>query len=158
MQINSPMFYSRTLIFLGALVRTDFTSYDHRIHALSDDDLETCTSASAVSSELRYLKLRFAWPAMPRSNLNFSTEVYGRQNLVCSKLEVYVPFADTESPLLKQTFGGRYRKCSLSGYTTTPSNHRCDFECACLTTVCEALYVFLPSSAIELCEVMRGSL
>ena len=148
------VFYSKTFTFLGALVRSDFTSYDHRTHTLSDADLETCTSASAVSSELRYLKLKFAWPAMPRSNLNFSTEVYGRQGLVCSKLEIYVPFADTESQLLKQTFGGSYRKCSLGGDTTTSSNRRCDFECGCLTTICQALYVFLPSSEVELCEVM----
>ena len=152
--MNSYMFYSRTFIFLGALVRTAFTSYDHHTHTLSDADLETCTSASAVSSKLRYLKLRFAWPAMPRSNLNFSTAVYGRQGLLCSKLEVYVPSADTESQLLKHTFGGRYRQCNPSGDTITSSSRRCNFECSCLTTICQALYVFLPSSEVELCEVM----
>ena len=118
-----------------------------------DDDVGTCVSASMFAPHIHILKVRIAWPAMPRSTMDFSTRIYGRLSLECSHLKVYVPHEGVENNLLKFTFGGKYKLCSFIQDNVADSNHRCDYQCTCVDNVCQALYVFLPSTTEELCEV-----
>ena len=91
---------------------------------------------------------------MPRNTLNFSVQIYVGIDVSCSGLKVYVPINDVESLYPDMAFGGKYRKCDFSGEVTTETNQRCDFQCTCLITICQALFVLVPGAEKELCEVM----
>ena len=144
------------LIVSGELVWTGLQQYqmNQRVYTLSDENSTTCLSASLFKPGLSYLKVRFAWPGMPRATLDFNVEVYGKPNLTCESIRVYVPPLGAHSKFLDFSENLKYKICPFTRRENTVSNVKCDFQCTCTGTICDALYLLVLDKHTEICEVV----
>ena len=120
---------------------------------LSDKDTATCLSGTSYGTTTRFLRIRFPWPAMPRSTLNFYALVHGDSNLICSSFKMLVPQDNTKPILLGDKDDTSFAKCNLLEGVSTGSGVACSFFCVCEVHVCPSVLLFTIDKNAMFCEV-----
>ena len=75
--------------------------------------------------------------------------------MVCQYVHIYVPryYGDGTYIHLDPQFTGQFNECSSVSEQVINGQKECIYECICLVTYCEAVYIFATEVNAELCEL-----